>query len=309
MSGNQRAAAGFQSLGSIFGDLPEPKQRGLVVEANLSELHPFKNHPFQVRDDESMQELVDSIKANGVLYPAIVRPRQEGGYEIIAGYRRHHACKQAGLSTVPIDIRNVDDATATIMMVNTNFQREKVLASEKAFAYKMMLEAIKHQGKHGSLTSAQLGPKQSATSADTIGTKVNESRNQIKRYIRLTELLSCLLEMVDNGALPFNTGVELSYLGKQEQQCVADIMISKSIKPSMSQATQLKEIYQKDGLTAAIVEGVLGQNGKAPVKISFLEKELTCYFPSDYTPNQMQEVILNLLKEWAQSQGKIANVS
>jgi len=306
MNGKQTkpAGAGFQPLSSIFGDTPAEEPSVVVTEAALSDLYSFKNHPFHVKDDKSMEELMVSIEECGVLHPIIVRPRTQGGYEIIAGHRRKRACERLGLTTIPIDVRDVSDYLATVIMINTNCQREAISFSEKAFAYKRLMDEKKHQGKRSDLTSAQLGPKSGRTTADEIALQVQESRNQIKRYIRLTELTPHFLDMVDNASLPFNTGVELSYVGKHEQQWVADTLLTLASKLAMAQATQLKEAYQKGELSQEAILSILKKEKKTTVKIALSGRDLQRFFPSDYTSEQMQSIILTLLEQWAYAQNE-----
>lgn len=263
----------------------------------LDMLHPFRGHPYQVRDDESMLELVDSIKHSGVLCPVIVRPRAEGGYEMVSGHRRKRACELAGMDSMPVDIRDVDDDTAILMMVGTNCQREKVLPSEKGFAYKMMMDAMRRTAGRPKHNASQVGTN--IRSDTLLQSQVGESRNQIQRYIRLTELIHDLLAQVDSGALPFNTGVELSYLKHNEQQTVLDTMISSRSKPTIAQANQLKEHSQSGVLTKETIISTLISNIAQAGKVSIPAAELRKYFPATYTTRQIYDIVLNLLEEWS----------
>jgi ParB family chromosome partitioning protein len=293
------------SLDEIFclDDKDNSIKKDGVHEILLSDLHPFKNHPFQVRDDEEMQKLVDSIRENGVLSPAIARTRTEGGYEIIAGHRRHHACELAGLPTMPVLIRNLDNDQATILMVDSNLQRENILPSERAFAFKLKLEAMKRQGKRTDLTSAQLGPKSNGkTSAELLGEQVGESRNQIKRYVRLTELIQPLLKKVDEKEIAFNSAVELSYLTEDKQTVLLDI-IERESAPSLSQAQRLKQFSQEGKLTTASMEAIMTEEKTVPQKVTLPGTKLKKYFPTTYTPAQMEGIIIYLLEDWKSKGG------
>ena len=300
MNKQAQGAAGFQPLASIFGDdgdSQEITQAATVTEADIDELFPFRNHPFQVRDDEEMDALTESIEQNGILVPLIVRPRKPRGYEIIAGHRRRHGGKRAGLKRVPIDIRDVDDDTAILMMVNTNCQRERVLPSERAFAYKMMLEAIKRQGARNDITCAQVGHKSTGKkSVEMIAEQTNQSKNQIKRFIRLTELLPELLSMVDLGRLPLNTAVELSYLRPEEQRDTLAVMDRENVRPSMAQATRLKEESQVGSLTMQAILSILTVKKESAPQIRLASAIYKRYFPSGYTPEDVESVILALLE-------------
>lgn len=304
MNKQAQGAAGFQPLASIFGDddNQEITQAATVTEADIDELFPFRNHPFQVRDDEEMDALTESIEQNGILVPLIVRPRKPRGYEIIAGHRRRHGGKRAGLKCVPIDIRDVDDDTAILMMVNTNCQRERVLPSERAFAYKMMLEAIKRQGQRTDLTCGQVGHMSTGKkSVDVVADRMGESRKQIQRYIRLTGLDSELLDLVDIEKLPMNTAVELSYLRPDEQKCVFTIMGECGMKPSMIQATHLKEESIAKPLAKDDILSILTVEKAAVPQIKLTNDIFKRYFPKGYTQEEVESVILSLLEKWAES--------
>ena len=272
-------------------------QRERVLEIPLSELHPFKNHPFKVKDDESMMETADSIRQYGVLVPSIARPDPEGGYELVAGHRRHRASELAEKETMPVIVRDLDDDAATIIMVDSNLQRESLLPSERAFAYKMKLEAVKHQGARTDLTSAQVGPK--LTAAEKIAENSPDSKSQIKRYIRLTELIPKLLDMVDEKKIAFNPAYELSFLKKEEQVQLLDAMDSEQATPSLSQAQRLKKFSQEGHLSIDVMRAIMGEEKKSDLdKVTFTSDTLRKYFPKSYTPARMQETIIKLLEQW-----------
>ena len=263
----------------------------------LDELHPFAHHPFKVKDDEAMQDTVESVKAYGVLVPAIARPREEGGYELVAGHRRHRASLLAGLSEMPVIVRELDDDEATIIMVDSNLQRETLLPSERAFAYRMKLEALKRQGARADLTSRQVVGK--LETADAIGKDVGESGRQIQRFIRLTYLVPPLLNMVDEHKVAFNPAVELSYLTSEEQVALLDAMDSEQSTPSLSQAQRLKKFSQEGSLSEDIMRAILSEEKKSEVgKITLSSDKLRRYFPKSYTPQQMEQTIFRLLEQW-----------
>lgn len=270
--------------------------REKVQELPLSELHPFKNHPFQVRDDDSMKETAESIKKYGVLVPAIARPRADGGYELIAGHRRRHACELAGKETMPVIVRNLDDDAATIIMVDSNLQRENILPSERAKAYKMKLEALKHQGERTDLTSEQVVPKLSAR--NQIAKGAGESGMQVSRYIRLTQLSPELLQMVDDKKIAFNPAVELSYLKPEEQALLLDEIEKQQVTPSLSQAQRLKKFSQEGKLDANVMDAIMTEEKQEVEKITLHSDRLKKYFPKSYTPKQMEETIYKLLEQW-----------
>lgn len=281
----------------------EEDQQERVQEIPLSELHPFKGHPFKVLDDEAMQKTVESIAQFGVMTPAIARPRPEGGYELIAGHRRHHASELAGKETMPVIVRDMDDDAATILMVDSNLQRETLLPSERAFAYKMKLEAIKHQGQRTDLTSSQVGMKLQAM--DIVGQEAGDSRNQVHRYIRLTELIPELLDMVDEKKIAFNPAVEISYLKPNEQQNFLEAMDYAQSTPSLSQAQRLKKFSQEgkcslDAMCAIMSEEKKGELDRVTIKHDVLRK----YFPKSYTPKQMEDTIIKLLEQWQRKREK-----
>ena len=269
-----------------------------IQEIPLSELHPFKNHPFKVKDDEAMMETADSIKQYGVLVPAIARPDPEGGYELVAGHRRHRASELAEKETMPVIVRDLDDDAATIIMVDSNLQRESLLPSERAFAYKMKLEAIKHQGARTDLTSRQLGEK-SQTSIQKVADQAGESQRQVQRYIRLTELIPELMDMVDEKKIALNPAYELSFLKKEEQTDLLDAMDSEQATPSLSQAQRLKKYSQEGHLTLDMMRVIMGEEKKSDLdRVTFTSDTLRKYFPKSYTPQRMQETIIKLLEAW-----------
>lgn len=275
-------------------------QREKVQEIPLGELHPFRNHPFRVKDDAAMQDTVDSVREYGVLVPAIARPDPDGGYELIAGHRRHHASELAGKETMPVIVRDLDDDAATIIMVDSNLQREELLPSERAFAYKMKLEAMKHQGERLDLTSAQVGRKlENRESREILAEQVGQSRNQISRFIRLTELIPTLLDMVDERKIAFNPAVELSYLKKEEQTLLLEAMDSEQATPSLSQAQRLKKFSQQKMLSLDVMRAVMSEEKKTDLdRVTLKNETLRRYFPKSYTPKQMEDTIIKLLEGW-----------
>lgn len=292
----------LSSYDDIFRPSSEAQQER-VQEIKLSELYTFKGHPFKVMDDEAMQKTVESITQFGVMTPAIARPHPEGGYELIAGHRRHHASKLAGKETMPVIVRDMDDDAATILMVDSNLQRETLLPSERAFAYKMKLEAIKHQGQRKDLTSTQVGSKLRAN--EELGESVGISRESVRRFIRLTELIPELLEMVDEKKIAFNPAVELSYLKKEEQQGFLEAMDYAQTTPSLSQAQRLKKFSQEgkcslDAMCAILSEEKKNEQDRVTIKNDVLRK----YFPKSYTPKQMEDTIIKLLEQWQRKREK-----
>ncbi|MFQ9990018.1 ParB/RepB/Spo0J family partition protein [Neglectibacter timonensis] len=272
-------------------------QRERVMEIPLSELHPFQNHPFKVKDDEAMMETADSIRQYGVLVPAIARPDPNGGYELVAGHRRHRASELAEKETMPVIVRDLDDDAATIIMVDSNLQRESLLPSERAFAYKMKLDAMKHQGARTDLTSAQVGPK--LTAAEKIAENSPDSKSQIKRFIRLTELVPELMDMVDEKKIAFNPAYELSFLKKEEQVDLLDAMDSEQATPSLSQAQRLKKFSQEGHLSIDVMRAIMSEEKKSELdKVTLTSYTLRKYFPKSYTPQRMQETIIKLLEAW-----------
>ena len=275
-------------------------QREKIVEIPLSELHPFKGHPFKVKDDEAMMETADSVRQYGVLVPAIARPDPEGGYELVAGHRRHRASELAEKETMPVIVRDLDDDAATIIMVDSNLQRESLLPSERAFAYKMKLEAMKHQGERMDLTCSQVGNKSAGKkSSELLAEQVGQSKNQIFRYIRLTELIPELLDMVDEKKIALNPAYELSFLKKEEQRDLLDAMDSEQATPSLSQAQRLKKYSQEGHLTLDMMRVIMGEEKKSDLdKVTLSADILRKYFPKSYTPQRMQETIIKLLEGW-----------
>lgn len=271
-----------------------------IQEIPLSELHPFRNHPFKVKDDEAMMETADSIKQYGVLVPAIARPDPEGGYELVAGHRRHRASELAEKETMPVIVRDLDDDAATIIMVDSNLQRESLLPSERAFAYKMKLDAMKHQGERVDLTCSQVGNKlEGKKSSEILAEQVGQSKNQIFRYIRLTELIPELIDMVDEKKIALNPAYELSFLKKEEQVDLLDAMDSEQATPSLSQAQRLKKYSQEGHLTLDMMRVIMGEEKKSDLdRVTFTSDTLRKYFPKSYTPQRMQETIIKLLEAW-----------
>ena len=290
--------AGFDAL---FQSDNQPSAEQ-VQEIPLGELHPFKNHPFQVRDDEAMQETAESIAQYGVLVPGIARPRPEGGYELIAGHRRKHGSELAGKTTMPVLIRELDDDEAAIILVDSNLQREKLLPSEKAWAYKMKLEAIKHQGERRDLTSAP--PVQKLNARDKVAQDAGEKSGMaVARYISLTKLIPSLLLLVDEGKLAVSTASDfLSDLPENEQTELVTVMNKLNLIPERSQLAKIKKYSQEGTLTAAVIDAVLSEERPAPMQVTLKKDRLKQYFPSSYTPQQMEEVILSLLENWKAQQ-------
>lgn len=267
-----------------------------VREIPLAELHPFKNHPFKVLDDESMQRTVESISRFGVLSPAIARPSPDGGYELVAGHRRHHACELVGMETMPVIVRELDDDAATILMVDSNLQRETLLPSERAFAYKMKLEAIKHQGMRSDLTSTQVAQK---LSVQQVGDEAGVSKDTVRRFIRLTELIPELLDMVDQKQIAFNPAVELSFLKPEEQKQLLEAMDYAQATPSLSQAQRLKKYSQEGKCTLEVMCTVMDEEKKTDLdRVIIKQDDLRKYFPKSYTPKQMEDTIIRLLEQW-----------
>ena len=278
-------------------------QRERVQEIPLDQLKPFRNHPFKVRDDQRMLDTVDSIREYGVLVPAIARPDPEGGYELISGHRRKRGCEMAGLQTMPVIIRDLDDDAAVLVMVDSNIQREELLPSERAFAYKMKLEALKHQGARMDLTSCQVGTKLRAD--EKLAESVNESARTVQRFIRLTELISELLDMVDERKLAFNPAVEVSYLKRDEQRMLLEAMDAEQTTPSLSQAQRLKKFSQEGRLTEEAMSAIMSEEKKSEMdKVTLRSDTLYKYFPKSYTPKQMEQTIIRLLDVWQKQRQK-----
>ena len=279
----------------------QEQQREQVQQIPIGELFPFKNHPFKVLDDESMQRTVESVEQYGVLSPLIARPRPEGGYEIISGHRRQHAAQLAGLDTLPVIVRQMDDDAAVLLMVDSNLQRENILPSERAFAYKMKLEALKNQGARSDLTSTQLVSK--LRSNEQLGAENNQSRETVRRFIRLTNLIPELLDMVDEKKISFNPAVELSYLDESQQRNFLEAMDGTQNAPSVSQAQQLKKMAQCGEFTYEKAFDILGQEKKSEQDTVTIKNDiLRKYFPRSYTPRQMEEKIIQLLDAWQKKQ-------
>lgn len=266
----------------------------------LEALHPFPNHPFQVRDDAEMEEITRSIAARGVLVPILVRPRPEGGYEIVSGHRRLHASGLAGLKEIPAIVRDMNDDDAAIIMVDSNLQREHILPSEKAFAYKMKLDAMKRQGQRTDLTSSQIGTK--LRSDEVIAAQSGDSRNQIARYIRLTYLAKPILDMVDEGTFAFNAAVEISYLPEEHQKILLEAMDYAQASPSLSQARRIRTFSASRKLDSNVVEAILSEEKPLERKVTLRNDKLKKYFPPSYTPLQMEKVITQLLENWSRQQ-------
>lgn len=286
-----------ENRSGLAADVAAKEQR---TEMPLSDLHPFEGHPFKVLDDELMEQTVESIKQIGVVSPLIVRPDPEGGFEILSGHRRLHAAQLAGLETVPVIVKEMDDDAAIIFMVDSNLQRENILPSERAFSYKMKLEAMKHQGERGDLTSAQVGPKSWA--AQVVAEEAGDSKSQVKRYIRLTNLIPEILDMVDEKKIAFNPAVELSYLKPSEQKEFLEAMDYAQASPSLSQAQRLKKLSQEGGCTLDAMCEVMNEIKKDELDHVTIKNEvLRKYFPKSYTPKQMQDTIIRLLEKWQRS--------
>ena len=294
-SGNL-ALKGLDDLFSTEENRQE-EQREQVQQIPIDELHPFTNHPFKVLDDEAMTQTVESIKLLGVTNPLIVRPRPEGGYEIISGHRRKHAAELAHLDTVPVIVRNMKDDAATILMVDSNLQREHILPSERAFAYKMKLDAIKNQGARSDLTSSQVGTKLRAD--EKVAKDSGESRNQVQRFVRLTNLVPELLDMVDEKKISFNPAVELSYLDEKQQQDFLEAMDASQNAPSLSQAIRIKKLAQQGEFDYDAVYNIMNEEKKSELDTVTIKNEtLRKYFPRNYTPRQMESIIIKLLDQW-----------
>ena len=279
----------------------QEQKREQVQQIPIEELFPFKEHPFKVLDDEAMQRTVESVAQYGVLAPLIARPRPEGGYEIISGHRRQHAAELAGLDTLPVIVREMTDDAAVILMVDSNLQRENILPSERAFAYKMKLEALKNQGARSDLTSAQFGPK--LTAAEKVAEEASDTKSQVKRFIRLTNLIPELLDLVDEKKISFNPAVELSYLDEAQQRDFLQAMDETQNAPSLSQAQRMKKLAQEGKLTYEAAFAIMGEAKKDELdKVVIKNDTLKKYFPRSYTPRQMEDVIIKLLEQWQRRQ-------
>ena len=271
-----------------------------LFQLSTSCLTPFSRHPYKVRDDDAMRDMAESAKQYGVLSPAIARPLPDGGYELVSGHRRKRACELAGLETMPVIVRELDDDAAAILVVDSNLQREGLLPSERAFAYKLKLEALRHQGERTDLTSSQLGTKLRAD--EIIAEQDGSSRNQIQRYIRLTELIPPLLDMVDERKIAFNPAYELSFLKQDEQRLLLDAMDSEQATPSLSQAQRLKQFSQRGELTAEVMRAIMSEEKKEAERVTLKGDTLRKYFPASYTPKRMEETIIKLLEQWQKQQ-------
>ena len=282
----------------------QEQQREQVQQIPIGELFPFKNHPFKVLDDESMQRTVESVEQYGVLSPLIARPRPEGGYEIISGHRRQHAAQLAGLDTLPVIVRQMDDDAAVLLMVDSNLQRETILPSERAFAYKMKLEAMKHQaGRPTQDNYSQVGNNFGTLSSEEMAEELGTSKNQIFRYIRLTNLVPELLDMVDEKKIAFNPAVELSYLDESQQRDFLEAMSDTQNAPSLSQAQRLKKLAQEGHFSYDVAFAVMGEEKKDELdKVVIKNDTLRKYFPRSYTPKQMEDTIIKLLEQWQRKQ-------
>ena len=297
------------SLDALFGGAVAQAAGDQIQEIPLTELHPFKDHPFHVVDDEKMREMSESVVQYGVLVPGIVRPRPEGGYEIVAGHRRKRASELAGKETMPVIVREMDNDEAIIIMVDSNLQREKILPSEKAFAYRMKLEAMKHQGQRPVATSVPVAQKSDGkTSRQLLAEQAGESQDQIRRYIRLTYLIPSLLQRVDENKLALRPAVELSYLTREEQELLWEAVSRWEVTPSLGQAQQLKEHSKNKQLNGEIMEDLLSNGKVATVQVTLKGPRLHQYFPEDYTQQQIEDIILSLLKNWkSQQKGAVPN--
>ena len=297
------------SLDALFGGAVAQAAGDQIQEIPLTELHPFKDHPFHVVDDEKMREMSESVVQYGILVPGIVRPRLEGGYEIVAGHRRKRASELAGKETMAVIVREMDNDEAIIIMVDSNLQREKILPSEKAFAYRMKLEAMKHQGQWPVATSVPVAQKSDGkTSRQLLAEQAGESQDQIRRYIRLTYLIPSLLQRVDENKLALRPAVELSYLTREEQELLWEAVSRWEVTPSLGQAQQLKEHSKNKQLNGEIMEDLLSNGKAATVQVTLKGTRLHQFFPEDYTQQQIEDIILSLLKNWkSQQKGAVPN--
>ena len=294
------------SVDDIFSTEEEraESQKERVQDIALTDLHPFKDHPFHVVEDDAMRETAESIKEYGVLVPAIARPDPDGGYELVAGHRRHFACQMVGMDTMPVIVRELDDDAATIIMVDSNLQRENLLPSERAFAYKMKLEAVKHQGKRTDLTSVQV--EQKLNSRDIVAmTSGEKSGVTLMRYIHLTNLVPTLLEMVDDRKIAMNPAYELSFLSEEEQVMLLDAMDYEQATPSLSQAQRLKKFSQEGKLSEDVMRAIMSEEKKPEnARVTFTSEDLHKYFPKSYTPKKMQDTIIKLLEQWQRNHSR-----
>ncbi len=287
---------GLKSYDDLFKD-DIGRRTEEIKPTPISELKPFSDQPFKVVDDDNMTELVESIKLSGILSPIIARPHPEGGYEILSGHRRVRACEIAGIKEVPVVVKDLDDDTAIILLVDSNLQREHILPSEKAKAYQMKLEAMKRQGERTDLTSDQFGRKSGIESREILAEQVGESKNQISRYVRLTELVDKLLDMVDNKSIAMNAAVELSYLGSKAQNEVLEVIESEDTAPSIAQAKKMRKEYEKGTLSPDVMIAIMNEEKPEKVKITLGEDKIKRYFPKNYTKKQIEDTIYKLLEE------------
>lgn len=288
----------LKSYDSIFQN-DEQRNTEEIKPIPISKLKPFTEQPFKVKLDEDMDALVDSIKQCGVLTPVIARPHKDGGYEILSGHRRVKACELAGITDIPVVVKNLDDDTATILLVDSNLQREHILPSEKAFAYQMKLEAMKRQGARTDLTCEQIAHKlDGKKSSEILGEQVGESKDQIRRYIRLTNLIDPILDMVDNNQIAMNAAVEISYLGSKEQAAVLQSIEKEETSPSIAQARKMRKFHQEGNLSNAVIDSIMMEQKPETVKITLGEEKLKKYFPKSYSKAKMEEIILKLLDKW-----------
>ena len=292
---------GLKSYEDLFKD-DKGRKTEEIVPMNIKELKPYAEQPFKVLLDSSMDELCESIAQNGVLSPIIARPHPEGGYEILSGHRRVKACELLKLTEVPVVVKNLDDDTAAILLVDSNLQRENILPSEKAFAYKLKLEALKHQGKRLDLTSGQIGQK-SKTSVEMVGESVGESYKQVQRYIRLTNLIDPLLELVDKNEMAMSAGVELSYLGTKHQAKIYEVAERES-PPSIAQAVKLRKCAEEGVLDDKMIESILSSEKEEKVKLVIYEDKLRRYFPKNYTKEQIEDTVMKLIQKWHKNREK-----
>lgn len=296
---NRGLNMGLTSYDDIFKN-DEGRNTEEIKPVSIAELKPFESQPFKVLLDESMDELVDSIKQSGVLSPIIVRPHKDGGYEILSGHRRVKACEIAGIDKVPAVVKDLDDDTATILLVDSNLQRENILPSEKAFAYQMKLEAMKRKAGRPAQNYSQLGNNFSeATSSEEFSKEVGESKNQVYRYIRLTNLITPILDMVDNKQLAMNAAVEISYLGSKEQSELLQSMETEEAAPSIDQAKKIRRFSQEGKLNTDVIDSIMQEEKAEKIRITFKEDRLRKYFPKSYTPKQIEDTIIKLIESWA----------
>ena len=292
---------GLKSYEDLFKD-DKGRKTEEIIPMDIKELKPYAEQPFKVLLDSSMDELCESIAQNGVLSPIIARPHPEGGYEILSGHRRVKACELLRIEEVPVVVKNLDDDTAAILLVDSNLQRENILPSEKAFAYKLKLEALKHQGKRRDLTSGQIGQK-SKTSVEMVGEAVGESYKQVQRYIRLTNLIDPLLDLVDKNEMAMSAGVELSYLGTKHQAKIYEVIESES-PPSIAQAVKLRKCAEEGNLDDKMIESILSSEKEEKVKLVIYEDKLRRYFPKNYTKEQIEDTVMKLIQKWHKNREK-----